>query len=90
MVSLHKFYFDSIVYCRQTGQRYGQGMFNHLLEVRPELAEAVRGTNRDPFHCVSPTDPRFDRFVEYIESEWYKDGFVEGKGVNYAVAGDSM
>lgn len=47
-------------------------MFNHLLEVRPDLAEAVRGTDKDPFYVKELADPRWDRFVEFIESEWYK------------------
>lgn len=71
MLSLHKFYFDGITRARKTGERYCQAMFNHLAEVRPEIAEAVRGTVCDPFHAQSPTDPRWDRFVAYIESHWY-------------------
>lgn len=55
--SLHKFYFDGIVRARRTEGRYCQAMFNHLTEVRPELAEQIRGTNMDPFHASSPQDP---------------------------------
>lgn len=31
-------------------ERLGQAIFNHLLEVRPDLAEQIRGTELDPFH----------------------------------------
>jgi hypothetical protein len=71
--SLHKFYFDSIMLARKHGWRYGQAMFNHLLEVRPDLAETVRGTDKDPFYVQELKDPKWDRFVEYIELNWYKE-----------------
>jgi len=32
------------------GWRPGQTLFNMLLERRPDLAEIVRGTRRDPFY----------------------------------------
>lgn len=77
MNSLHKFYFDAITSMREQNSkggkiRYGQGMFNHLYSVRPELADAVRATDADPFYASSPTDPRFDKFVDFIEKNWYK------------------
>lgn len=72
MISLHRYYFDSIIKASRHQWRYGQAMFNHLLEVRPDLAEAVRGTDKDPFYVKELADPRWDRFVEFIESEWYK------------------
>lgn len=75
MMSLHKFYFDGITRARVTGERYCQAMFNHLAEVRPEMAELVRGSETDPFHCQGPTDPRWDRFVEFIEKNWYSNRF---------------
>lgn len=69
-ISLHRFYFDSATRARINRERYGQAMFNHLCEVRPELAEQCRATNKDPFYCSSPTDPNFDRFISFIESAW--------------------
>ena len=69
-ISLNKFYFDSITRCRKNGERYGQGMFNHLCEVKPDLAEKVRGTNMDPFYCSSPMEAKFDRFINFIEANW--------------------
>lgn len=69
-LSLHEFYFDSITRCCKTGERYGQGMFNHLCEVKPDLAEKVRGTNMDPFYCSSSMEAKFDRFITFIEANW--------------------
>jgi len=74
IVSLHKFYFDGIIRAREKCERYCQAMFNHLVEVRPDLSEQVRGTDMDPFYCHSPTDPRWDRFVRFIETNWYIEG----------------
>lgn len=68
--SLHRFYFDGMARAVFKEERYGQAMFNHLLEVRPDLAEQIRGTENDPFHCCSSTDQQFDRFVAYIEQHW--------------------
>jgi hypothetical protein len=70
-LSLHKFYFDAIMRGRETGERYGQAMFNQLTIARPELAAQVRGTDRDPFYVSRLDDPRWDKFVEHIESRWF-------------------
>lgn len=67
-MTLHKFYFDTIVLARTNGWRYGQAMFNHLLSIRPDLAEQIRGTEIDPFYKVSPVD--MDGFFEFVESNW--------------------
>ena len=74
-LSLHQFYFDALTRARKTSERYGQAMFNHLAEVRPEMAEMVRGTKNDPFYVLSPTDARWDAFVEFIESNWRSERF---------------
>lgn len=70
MLSLHKFYFDAITRARVSGERYGQAMFNHLCEVRPDLSEQVRGTDKDPFHVSHLNHPNWDRFVSFIEANW--------------------
>jgi hypothetical protein len=71
-MSLHQFYVGVIAYkSANPFQRYGQAMFNHLVTVRPDLAEMVRGTNCDPFYCLSQTEPRFDKFTNFIEKCWY-------------------
>ncbi len=69
-LSLHRFYFDAITRARLKRERYCQAMFNHLCEVRPDLSEKVRATAMDPFYCTSPNDPKFDRFIEFIEKNW--------------------
>ena len=69
-MSLHKFYFDAQVRAHKTGERYGQAMFNHLCDVRPDLAERVRGTVNDPFYVERLNHPNWDRFVAYIEANW--------------------
>lgn len=72
-VSLHKFYFDAIVSAKLRSWRYGQALFNKLLELRPELAEKVRATNMDVFHMQGPADDfeRWDRFISFVETNWY-------------------
>jgi hypothetical protein len=73
VISLHRFYSDGIqLWSRSDGVlRYGQAMFNHLCDVRPELASLVRGTKMDPFYASTPGDPRWDAFVDFIERRWY-------------------
>lgn len=68
--TLHSFYDLAESRGRRTGERYGQAMFNHLLDVWPEMAERIRGTNADPFHCETRTHQRVDAFVRTIESMW--------------------
>jgi hypothetical protein len=57
---------------RERHWRYGQALFNHLLEVRPELAERVKGTDIDPFYLEGPAQDsnKWDRFIEFLESNW--------------------
>jgi hypothetical protein len=47
-------------------QRAGQAYFNLLNEVRPDLAEYVRGTLYDPFY----RDARIPEFLAFIASRW--------------------
>lgn len=70
-VSLYKFYSDSLDRAKKTNERHGQAMFNHLFEIRPDLANEVRGTDKDPFHIIKSSHPNWARFVEFIESRWY-------------------
>lgn len=83
MISLHRFYFDSILRARKTGERYGQALFNHLCEVRPELSEKVRATGIDPFFLTGPQDnpQKWDEFIEFIETRWRETPISEqGEG----------
>jgi hypothetical protein len=52
--------------------RFGQAAFNVLHANFPDLANAIRGTEVDPFHLPESNDfyihPRWDLFVEYVNS----------------------
>lgn len=48
-------------------------MFNQLHEDRPALAEQVRASDKDPFYCAGVNDPKWDAFVQFIETNWYRD-----------------
>jgi hypothetical protein len=74
-MSLHQFYFDAQARARKTGERYGQAMFNHLYEVRPDLSEQVRGQDTDPFYVERLSQPRWDRFVTFLEANWNNCAF---------------
>jgi len=72
-MNLHQFYVDSIIRCRNTKERYGQALFNQLVEVRPDLSEQIRGTDADPFYLKGPSDnyAKWDRFIRFVEKNWY-------------------
>lgn len=46
--------------------RKGQAAFNGLLQVRPDLAELVRGGILDPFH----DDNRLPDFEVWLRARW--------------------
>lgn len=68
---LHKFFQDAEERGALTGERYCQAMFNHLHEVRPDLAEAIRGSDKDPYYSVGPQTSEWTRFVAYLQENWY-------------------
>ncbi len=72
-MTLCKFYMDGMILAREKGWRYGQALFNLLTDVRPDLAEEIRGTDKDPFYMVGPADnfDRWDRFAQHVERGWY-------------------
>ena len=70
VVSLHQFYAGVQERAKKTRERYGQALFNHLYEVRPALAQRVQNSDKDPFYATS--GDRINRFVLFIETEWYK------------------
>lgn len=47
------------------GWRFGQCAFNVLGDMRPDLAEDIRGTRADPFH-----DRNWDGFMVYLAANW--------------------
>lgn len=78
-ITLYQFYAAAIRRyerpCRKglETERYGQAMFNHLSIVRPDLAGKIRGTECDPFFIPDTTHPNWQRFVQFIESNWYSE-----------------
>ena len=46
--------------------RLGQAVFNTLHELRPRLANQIRGTNLDPFN----NDDRLPAFYKHVEKNW--------------------
>jgi hypothetical protein len=61
--------------------RYGQIAFNYLSEVRPELAEKVRGTSKDPFYIEDIKHPNWKRFIDFIEKNWHSTFTNEETGL---------
>jgi transposase-like protein len=47
--------------------RFGQTMFNTLMDYRPEKAEEIRGTSLDPFYKRPDDDEFWNRFAEWLE-----------------------
>lgn len=47
-------------------ERAGQAAFNALYEVRPELANEVRGTSLDPFHRTES----LSAFFAWLQEAW--------------------
>lgn len=63
------------LYCRAfgnvcKGERPGQALFNALCEVRPDIAERIRGTDADPFHVREVPHSKFTNAVCIIEQAW--------------------
>lgn len=46
--------------------RKGQLAFNYLTEIKPDLANEIRGTYADPFY----DDEKIDFFVSFITDNW--------------------
>lgn len=71
VLKLHEFY-ESIQQRLKAypQERYCQAAFNALAEVRPDLSESVRGKDNDPFYCTSLDEPRWKRFVEFLNANW--------------------
>lgn len=60
-------YLDAVIARdKNTSERTGQAAFNSLYEVRPELADEVRGTSLDPFY----DNGKLSGFLAWVESEW--------------------
>lgn len=69
-MELHEYW--SSVKSRQTKfrERYGQAAFNHLVRVRPDLAEQVRATPKDPFYITDTKSQRWESFLAFLTENW--------------------
>lgn len=75
---LHKYFQDAYKRHKNTGERLGQAMFNHLFEIRPKLANAVRGTDNDPFYSASTYEHRLmTNFRCFISENWYSSEYID-------------
>ncbi len=52
--------------------RAGQTLFNVLYEHRPDLAEQIRGTQFDPFHCRTALQDTYTNALSLIQHNWNK------------------
>jgi hypothetical protein len=62
-------YEQYLAYCAEAATpewRTGQTYFNVLYQVRPDLSEAIRCTNLDPYH----NDTRLPAFLHWVETMW--------------------
>lgn len=50
--------------------RYGQALYDELAAQKPRTANAIRGTQLDPFYIEDTTDPKLTRCLEFIEENW--------------------
>lgn len=47
-------------------QRKGQALFNYLFLVRPDLANAIQGSDLDPFY----SDERIPACLSWLAQDW--------------------
>lgn len=69
-MNLHQFYMGVWTRARTQRWRVGQALFNNLLDVRPDLAEQIRGTDKDPFYAESSMEPRYNAAIKFVEENW--------------------
>lgn len=55
---------------KSTKERFQQAAYNHLYEVRKDLAMRIVTTDADPFYVEDPNDPRWLRFMEFVCEHW--------------------
>lgn len=61
--------FEHIFECITPQWRAGQTAFNILVQVRPDIAEMLRGSDYDPFH----QDYRLPAFYDFVWRHWGDD-----------------
>lgn len=52
------------------GLRIGQHAFNLLYNIRPNLANSIRGTDVDPFYGGTRAPAGLASFIAYCEEHW--------------------
>lgn len=65
-MQLHEFYQN----VTKRSERLGQAAFTLLGEVRPELADAVAGTDCDPYYAPDKTHVNWKKFTEFLSANW--------------------
>jgi uncharacterized protein (DUF1786 family) len=73
-MKLHEFWIlVGMQRAQHSSERLGQIAFNILEENRPEMANAIRGSDMDPFYvsdAMTSFDKRMDRFVTWLSENW--------------------
>jgi len=67
--TLHKLYSVARTRAKSQDERYGQALFNTLVQIRPDIAERLRGSPDDPFYA-NGGDERAERAIAVIEAMW--------------------
>lgn len=59
-------------YLTTPGYRYGQALFNELVDVRPDLSERIRGGEDDPFYKKGSNefDEEMVPTIAFLEANW--------------------
>lgn len=75
MISLHQFYYSCIIRKNHSKERYGQALSSELYKHKPDLYQAIKYLDCDPIKLRGPKDnpEMWDRFVQYVEKNWYKE-----------------
>lgn len=51
-------------------ERYGQAFYNHLYEVRKDLAIQIQNTDKDPFNVSDQAPGGISVAIHFVESHW--------------------
>ena len=72
MMTSHRFYVLAGLYASEhPDMRWGQAIFNYLYQVRPELADAIIGTDANPYYITNTMETeKWEQFLAFIEANW--------------------
>ena len=65
-VTYSEFIVAAAEFFRETNQRLGQAYFNTLVVLRPDISEAIRGTDLDAFH----DNNKLPAMLAYAYKKW--------------------